>query len=153
LERTRVAGNQILLHAQKNGGMVFLPLAQELQRALEALPPPRGTSGSPRHYFWNGVTSRSAVIGIAQRTLSAVFAKSKVEGAHAHRFRHTLATEILSRGGSEQDAADILGISTAIVRKHYAKWSHARQERITRLFEAVFPGTYLVHEKKGHVVN
>jgi integrase len=60
-----------------------------------------------------------------------------IEGAHAHRFRHTLATEILRAGRSEQDAADILGISAAIVRKHYSKWSQARQQRITRLFQAI----------------
>ncbi|MGA2120055.1 MAG: hypothetical protein ABSH56_35630 [Bryobacteraceae bacterium] len=77
----------------------------------------------------------------------------QVEGAHAHRFRHTLATEILARGGSEQDAADILGISAAVVRKHYAKWSQARQQRITRIFEAVYAGTYLVHEEKGPLIN
>ena len=78
---------------------------------------------------------------------------SKVEGAHAHRFRHTLATEILARGGTEQDVADILGISAAVVRRHYAKWSASRQQRITRLFEAVYPGTYLVREEKGPVIN
>jgi site-specific recombinase XerD len=153
LERVRVHGGQILLHTQKTGGTVFLPVPRELHSALDALPPPRGAGSEPRHYFWNGVTSKRAVIGIAQRTLSAVFAKSGVKGAHAHRFRHTLATEILARGGSEQEAADILGISAPVVRKHYAKWSQARQQRITRLFEAVFPGTYLVHEEKASVVN
>ena len=51
------------------------------------------------------------------------------------------ATDILARGGTEQDVADILGISPAIVRKHYAKWSQARQQRIKRLFEDVYRGT------------
>jgi predicted transcriptional regulator len=60
-----------------------------------------------------------------------------VPKAHAHRFRHTLATEILISGGTEQDVADVLGISPAIVRKHYAKWTPARQERITTLLKAV----------------
>jgi len=153
LERARIAGGQILLHTQKTGGTVFLPLPAELQSALDALPRPRGLDGETRYFFWNGVASRRAVVGIAERTLAAVFTKSKVEGAHAHRFRHTLATEVLARGGSEQDVADILGISAAVVRKHYAKWSQARQQRITRIFEAVYPGTYLVHEEKGPVVN
>jgi integrase len=93
------------------------------------------------------------VVGIAERTLAAVFKRSAVAGAHAHRFRHTLATEILARGGTEQDVADILGISAAVVRKHYAKWSQARQQRITRLFEAVYLGTYLAREEKGPVIN
>jgi site-specific recombinase XerD len=153
LERDRIQDGQILLHTQKTGGTVFLPIPADLEDALDKLPLPRNGGVEARCFFWNGTTSRRAVVGIAERTLAAVFAKSGVEGAHAHRFRHTLATEILARGGSEQDAADILGISAAVVRKHYAKWSQARQQRITRLFEAVYPGTYVVHEEKGPVIN
>jgi hypothetical protein len=36
-------------------------------------------------------------------------------------------------GGSIQEAADVLGDSEAIVRKHYAKWSAGRQARISDL--------------------
>jgi integrase len=85
--------------------------------------------------------------------LHSVFTRAGVEGAHAHRFRHTLATEVLARGGTEQDCADILGISPSVVRKRYAKWSQARQQRITKLFEAIYPGTYLAHDEKGTVIN
>src|SRR5579884_3157595 len=49
-------------------------------------------------YFWIGQTSRRAVVGIAERTLSAVFKQSGVKNAHAHRYRHTLATNLLARG-------------------------------------------------------
>jgi site-specific recombinase XerD len=153
LGRDRVRGGEILLHTQKTGGTVFLPVPAELQAALDALPIPRGAGNSPVHFFWNGITSRRSVVGIAERTLAAVFMRSGVTGAHAHRFRHTLATEILASGGTEQEVADILGISPTVVRKHYAKWSQARQQRITRLFEAVYPGTYLAREEKGPVVN
>jgi integrase len=62
---------------------------------LESLPLPRNASQDCRYYFWNGVTSRRAVVGIAERTLAAVFRKSGVKDAHAHRFRHTLATRLL----------------------------------------------------------
>ena len=41
------------------------------------------------------------------------------------------------KGGTEQDVADVLGISPAIGRKHYAKWTQARQERITTLMQRV----------------
>jgi integrase len=44
-----------------------------------------------------------------------------VQGAHAHRFRHILATELLGRGASFEEVADILGNSPEIVRKHYGK--------------------------------
>lgn len=133
LARDAIRDGQILVRTLKTGQPVFLPIPPDLENALAVLPHPRGAGKEPRCFFWNGITSRRAVVGIAERTLASVFAKSKVPGAHAHRFRHTLATELLARGATEQDVADVLGNSPAIVRKHYAKWSAARQERITAL--------------------
>jgi hypothetical protein len=37
----------------------------------------------------------------------------------------------LEVGGSIEQAADILGNSPNIVRKHYAKWSARRQDQIS----------------------
>ena len=54
-----------------------------------------------------------------------------VKGAHAHKFRHTLATDMLAKGKTTADVAGILGISEAVVIRHYTRWSQARQERIT----------------------
>jgi site-specific recombinase XerD len=153
LERSRISNGQLLLHTQKTGGMVFLPIPAELQAALDSLPCPRGTIGESRHFFWNGVMSKRATKTTAERTLATVFKLSGVAGAHAHRFRHTLATDVLIKGGTEQDVADILGISPAIVRKHYAKWSQARQKRITDLMQSMYSGTYTAHEKNVAVIN
>jgi predicted transcriptional regulator len=61
------------------------------------------------------------------------FKKSGVRNAHAHRFRHTLATRLLEQGATFEQVADILGNSPAIVRKHYGKWSKGRQDNIDRL--------------------
>jgi hypothetical protein len=84
-------------------------------------------------FFWSGHGSTRSMIRDATHTLAAVFAESGVPNAGAHRFRHTLATEVLGLGGTFEDAADILGNSPAIVRKHYAKWSAGRQARISGL--------------------
>jgi len=70
------------------------------------------------------------MVNTAERTLRSVFERSGVKDAHPHKFRHTLATETLAKGGTMEDVATILGISEAIAAKHYAKWSPARQERI-----------------------
>jgi integrase len=91
LRRDRVTEGKILLHTQKTGGLVYLPMPVDLQWALDALPAPKGTLGDPQYFFWTGVTSRRAAVGIAERTLAAVFKRSQVEKAHAHGFRHTLA--------------------------------------------------------------
>jgi integrase/recombinase XerC len=152
LERDRIHGGQILLHAQKNGGTIFLPVPVELAKALEAVPAPRGSELDPRYFFWNGITSRRAVVGIAERTMATVFEKSGVKDAHAHRFRHTLATDILVKGGDMEDVADVLGISSVIARRHYAKWTQARQDRITNLMQMVHPsGTFSAQTEKGAV--
>lgn len=97
-------------------------------------------------------------VGIAERTLAAVFKKSGVKNAHAHRYRHTLATRLLGDGATFEQVADILGNTTEVVRKHYGKWSKGRQANIDRLMSAHFktiPATFPVtpesHEKRGPV--
>jgi integrase len=93
----------------------------ESKKALEQVPPPKGASPDCDYYFWTGSGTREVHVRTVERTLLAVFRKSKVPDAHVHRFRHTLATEILATAGTIEDAANILGDSPATIRKHYAK--------------------------------
>jgi site-specific recombinase XerD len=46
-----------------------------------------------------------------------VFKASRVKKAHAHRYRHTLATRLLERGATYEQVADILGNSSAVARR------------------------------------
>ena len=55
--------------------------------------------------------------------MDAVFKRSGVAGAHPHRFRHTLASELLGKDGSIEKVAGILGDSPATIRRYYAKWT------------------------------
>jgi hypothetical protein len=45
---------------------------------------------------------------------------------------------LLEQGWTYEDVADVLGNSAGIVRKHYAKWSRGRQDRITEMMRSVF---------------
>jgi hypothetical protein len=72
------------------------------------------------------------------RTLKAVFAKSAVTNAQAHRFRHTLATETPIAGGTIEDCAISWATSPEIIRKHYAKWSPVYQRPTVELMDRVF---------------
>jgi site-specific recombinase XerD len=128
---------RIFLRTEKSGQPVFLPVPSDMKAALDSVPIPRGTSGESRYFFWSGNSSEKALKAVADRSLRSVFRASGVPKAHAHRFRHTLATELLGCGASFEDVADILGNSPEIVRKHYAKWSPARQARIDALMEHV----------------
>jgi hypothetical protein len=145
LERTRVQNGAILLYTHKNGKPVYLDLHPELRAALAALPIPKGTVGNSEYFFWSGQGTLRAAIRGAERTLLRVFKHSGVKNAHAHRFRHTLATEILAAGGTFEDAADVLGSSPGIVRKHYAQWSVKRQERLSSLLQGLWSDTNLTH--------
>ena len=146
LAKSRAQSGEILIRTMKTGQAVRLPLRAEVAEALARLPEPKGSpAAGSEFYFWNGVTSKRCVIGIAERTLAAVFRASGVPKAHAHRFRHTLATELLSIGASFEDVAAILGNSAAVVERHYGKWSRARQERLNSLL-ARLPGTSLARD-------
>ncbi len=129
---------QIRVRTTKTGEPVQLPIPNDLKQALDLLPAPRNSPRDCPYYFWNGVSSERAVIGTAERTLSRVFKLSGVQKAHAHRFRHTLATRLLENGATYEIVADILGNTPEVVRKHYAKWSKGRQENIDRLMMGHF---------------
>jgi site-specific recombinase XerD len=124
LSKDRISGNddkwRIFIRTEKSGQPVFLPVPPDLKLALDAVPPPMGNRDS-RYFFWNGIGKPKTHKAHIHRCLRVVFSKSGVRGAHAHRFRHTLATELLGRGASLEEVADILGNSPAIVRKHYGK--------------------------------
>ena len=139
LRRDRLRHGEILVRTTKNGKPVKLPVHPDLQAALDVLPVPRGVEGQEcPYFFWSGNGTERAVIRDATRTMATVYKASGVQGACSHRFRHTLATEILELGGSIQDAADVLGDSDAIIRKHYVKWSAGRQARISELLNRLW---------------
>ncbi len=85
------------------------------------------------------------------RTLARVFKLSEVEGAHAHRFRHALATALLEKGWTTEDVSDVLGSTPEIIRKHYAQWTIQRQERISILAQDVWDVGFLSDSKKSSV--
>jgi integrase/recombinase XerC len=152
LRRDAVHGDGILVRTMKTGTPVLLPIPSDLLTSLGNLPEPRPSGAeasvasepSP-YFFWTGRGSKRAVVRDVTRTLAAVFRKSGVEGAHAHRFRHTLAAELLAAGAEMADVARILGNTVRIVEKHYAVWSPQRQDRIYGLLQRVF-GTKRVHD-------
>jgi hypothetical protein len=112
--------------------------SDEIRLGLNAVPRPRGAAPDCRFFFWNGATSERAIKGVAERTLAAVFKKSwRREGARApvSPYARNRAT---GAGASFEEVADILGNSSEIVRKRYAKWSTARQARIDNLIDQVW---------------
>jgi integrase len=151
LASDRVNNGRIYLHTMKNGKPVFLPLPAMLINVLDGLPEPKGTTGQSRYLFWSGNGTTRAFIRGVTRTLARVFELSEVRGAHAHRFRHTLATALLEKGWTTEDVSDVLGSTPEIIRKHYAQWTFQRQERISRLAQDMWADGFWSDSKKMSV--
>ncbi len=120
LARDRVRDDRIYLYTMKNGKPVFLPIPPVLKESLENLPTPKGTIKESKYFFWSGNATTRAFIRGSTRTLARVFEFSEVAGAHAHQFRHTLATALLEKGWTTEDVAIVLGSSPNIILRHYA---------------------------------
>jgi hypothetical protein len=148
LAKARVSDGEIFVRAEKNGKPVRLPVPGDLMSALDNLPFPRGADPECPYFFWTGHGSVESMIRDVRRTMVAVFRKAQVTRGHPHKFRHTLAVDLLVNGGSIEDVASILGDSPATIRKHYAPWTESRQERISSLMQAVFPGPKLAQSSK-----
>ncbi|WP_080507924.1 tyrosine-type recombinase/integrase [Bryobacter aggregatus] len=65
---------------------------------------------------------------MTQISLSRLAEHANIRRANPHRFRHTLATDLLSRGVPIADVAAILGNSVAIVEKHYKHFEKSEPE-------------------------
>jgi integrase len=138
--KDEIRGGQLWIRAKKNQENLWLPLYDDVKAALDALPPVQHAPQDNPYYFWTGVSDLRTVVKTLWRSLRDVFTLSGVQNAHPHRFRHTLVTEILIAGGSIEDAANIIGDSPQIVRKHYKRWSQEYQNRTVSVLNAVHAG-------------
>jgi site-specific recombinase XerD len=142
LAKDRIANGQLMVRAGKNGAMIWAPIYPEVATALAILPPPRGTQPDCPYFFWAGPSSSTAVnfVKTVERSLQAVFRRSGVQNAVPHRFRHTLVTELMAKGATVEDVANILGDDPDTVRKYYLKWSPEYQRRTADLLNRVHFG-------------
>jgi integrase len=69
-----------------------------------------------------------------QRML-ALGRRAGVARAHPHRFRDTLAVDMLARGASPYDVAKMLGDTIDTVEKHYMPFVRELRERVRTILE------------------
>ena len=136
LSREHIKGNHLQKRAIKNNRWIRVKLPPVVLEALEALPHPKAAPKESQFFFAGGESSVRSLVKGAQRTLAAVFRLAKVDRAHPHRFRHTLASELLGKGRTTEEVAGILADSPATISRHYAKWTteyQARQDQVNRI--------------------
>ena len=132
----RLHGNQVFLHAKKNGGDVFTYIPDWLTDRLNA----RVKQFGKQPFLIGGTKRLDTVIDTWRRRLGKVFELADVgdERATPHRFRHTFARILLQRGVPVADVADLLGDDEKTVREHYARWVPERQARLTKILKEAF---------------
>jgi integrase len=135
LKRSAVDENFITVRTHKNGKPVQLPVHPEMLEALSKM-------DGLEYFFWSGTSNPKSCVGDWQRTLRRLGELAGVH-VHAHRWRHTFATQLLSKGVPVSEVAAILGNSPRIIEKHYSQWIQARQESLNssvmKTWEAATP--------------
>ncbi len=124
LRKQHLTGDKLMLRTQKSGTPVFIPVPPAVVEALKKV-----ENGSD-FFFWTGNGLRKSAVADWQRAFRTLFELADISG-HAHMFRHSFATELLSRGVPIEDVAILLGhASPAITAKYYSHFVKARRERL-----------------------
>jgi integrase len=123
LAREHIQGQYLVKRAIKNNKLIGVEFPSSVLEALEVLPVPKAAAKDDWRFFSIDTTGRRSLVRGAWRTMDAVFKRSSVVSAHPHRFRHTLASELLGKDGSIEKVAGILGDGPATIRRYFAKWT------------------------------
>ena len=116
---------RVRIVAGKSGAERSLPLLQEVGEALAAYLRSRGHVDGLSFVFLGAKPphprplTAAAVTGIAQRALRRAGVAMERSGAHV--FRHTAATQMVRRGATFKQVADILGHALIETTTIYAK--------------------------------
>lgn len=69
------------------------------------------------------------------RRMLALGKRAGVPNAHPHRFRDTLAVDMLNRGASPYDVAKMLGDTIDTVERHYTPFVKELRDRVRNILE------------------
>jgi len=133
LRKSAVRSGELTLQTRKTGASVRFPLPDYAVRNLLELTE-EGT-----FFFWSGSGLLKSAVADWQRTLARLFELAGISHGHAHRFRHSLAVKLLSKGVAVNHVAAILRNSSAVVEKHYSAWVSDRQNALNEAVRARFP--------------
>jgi integrase/recombinase XerD len=122
LEVERLNGNRLFLYTQKTDVPVYTILPEFVVASLERIP-----RASTKYFFWSGRGLLESAVRSWQTRLRRLFKLAGLLG-HAHRFRDTLAVELLMAGVPIERVSILLGHqSVRLTEKHYNPWVYARQ--------------------------
>ncbi len=120
---------------QKRRKKVILPLNVELLFALEAEYQRLKPDPTDRILLNPNTNTPMTRPRIYERML-ALGTRAGVAKANPHRFRDTLAVDMLSRGASPYDVAKVLGDTIDTVERHYTPFVKELRERVRMLLNS-----------------
>jgi integrase/recombinase XerD len=125
LKAERIQGEELQLHTQKTGTWVSMPLEPQLLNRLRRI-----RARADGYLFVTGASTRmETVTDLWRRKINRVFTAARIQYATPHRFRHTFAVELLSKGVDVKYVSQLLGHSSVtITEKFYAAWVPKRQQ-------------------------
>lgn len=126
---------EIVRVTQKRGKRVVVPVHAELLFALEAERERRRPEPWER-VLLNPATGKPLTRPRLYQRMLALGRRAGVADSNPHRFRDSLAVEMLSRGASPYDVAKLLGDTIETVEKHYAPFVRELRERVRRIMES-----------------
>ena len=128
--------------------------SKKAQRQMidNAIPPAVGRellavlNGNPRYVFWNRAAENVATdiekrdaVKYWQKRVRALLDSAGLPAATSHKFRHTLAIEMIRHGATFEDVAAALGNTVAVVAKFYShEWAKVRQGRTDAAIKAAW---------------
>jgi len=152
LERSRLAGDSLLLYQAKTGTPVYVPLPPDVAETVRTVP--FGLRANPRYFFWSGNGDPKSAVADWQRSYRRLFELAdlkKPDGTRKrcfpHMFRDTFAVEMLLAGVPLEQVSMLLGHkSVKITERHYAPWVRARQEQLEQNVRKAWGGNLTVIE-------
>jgi integrase len=128
-------GREIERVTQKRSKRVVVPIHTELFFALEAERERRKPNPWER-VLLNPETGKPFTRPRLYYKIMALGRRAGVANANPHRFRDSLAVEMLCRGATPYDVAKVLGDTIATVEQHYAPFVPELRERVRRIMES-----------------
>jgi integrase len=120
---------------RKRRKKVILPIHAELVFALE-VERDRRNPGPDDCVLINPATGKPMSRPRLYERMRALGRRAGVLGAHPHRFRDTLAVDMLSRGASPYDVAKMLGDTIDTIERHYTPFVRELRERVRTILES-----------------
>jgi integrase len=119
---------------QKRRKKVILPIHAELLFAIETEYERMNPEPTDRVLLNPFAGTPMTRPGLYRRML-ALGKRAGVQNAHPHRFRDTLAVDMLSRGASPYDVAKMLGDTIDTVERHYTPFVKELRDRVRTILE------------------